>query len=569
MKLRYSYFLLILFCALSACSSGVGGFLSGGSGNITNPVGTPDTGTTNLEPEGISLPLSFLSGDVNSAFTATYAPDSSGHDPIIGFAGSVDTSSMTDSNGDGYADGYFVATSDSSLEETTANNWSWIFMSTAHAETTNTICSRSGVMCWPITMTGEFEAYPSAASQHYIYITDGTKISTGITATPITHLLWLAKAPKEITNGPTDFTYEDNSANVFWALTQDIGAAIIETDDIFKVVGSHGDSYKMFDAAGTTQLAYDSDNHKLGSNILNSGLPIDSFAATDLVSTAFSLDGTTTVPDTEIYNKVKYTADGKLRFVRKPNSGKGIESIYYGVNSGTDEITFFDSSDSTSLGIDNVTNTIAFDVESSGTGLVLFEGNDSSLRFRMAYPSGRSSSYTRLGGTSYLGLTCAYDSDGLCNYRDLQIYRENSSPTEYGRALLLDKDNNRVGSIRYNYQDGTGSAVITWIALGDGKTPVAIVFNSDKSKAYILNQGDGTVSVLSLTNAQGSPLRAANITIENLDLKTYLNGISATITPTSLTYTTSTSGKNYLVVMSEGLKGAIVVDLETATLTAE
>jgi len=565
MKLRYSYFVLILCLALSACTSGAGG-LFGGSSNL-NPAaaGTPDTGTTNLEPEGESLPLSFLSGDVNSAFTATYAPDSSGHDPIIGFAGSVDTSSMTDSNGDGYADGYFVATSDSSLEETTARNWSWIFMSTAHAETTNMICSRSGVMCWPITMTGEFEAYPSAASQHYIYITDGTKISTGITATPNTHLLWLAKAPKEITNGPTNFTYEDNSANVFWALTQDIGAAIVETDYVFKVVGSHGDNYKMFDASGTTQLAYDSGNHKLGSNILNSGLPIDSFTATDLVSTAFSLDGTTTVPDTEIYNKVKYTVDGKLRFVRKPNSGKGIENIYYALNSSTDEITFFDDStwsETTLLGISAVTNTIAFDVESSGTGLVLFEANDS-LRFRMAYGA------HRYGGTSALGITCTYDSDGLCNYRDLQIYRENSSTTEYGRALLLDKDNNRVGSVRYNYQDGTGSAVITWIALGIGKTPVSMVLNGDKSKAYVLNQGDDTVSVLTLTNAQGSLLRAANITIESLDLKTYLNGINATITPTSLIYTTSTSGKNGLVVMSEGLKGAIVVDLDTAILTAE
>lgn len=537
--LNHSLFLIILLIctAFGPCSS------------------VPNNTTPTKNSEGGSQVIPTTSVPVQSAKVDTtkiihYAPDSGSYSPVIGSAGAV------------------VPENNATLKILFMPNASSVDSNSTNVlPPGNNLCSVN--TCCDINTDGSFECYPESGLNTELnsYLTDGTTLYSLIEEKqkPNASLLWLKDIPQNLAVGPKNYRWNEliESSNVIWAVTDNIGSAVLDNNGLFTVTGNHHNKYKAFDALDISELIYDPLQNKLGGLIPNSGLPISTFdnSLGLLDPSAFNLFGLTEVPETILYNKIKYTDDGFMRFIRKPDNATSTEYIYNALDSTVNNIRFFDNDLST---ISQITNTIAFDVESSGWGLVLFEENNN-LRFRMAT---NYSSY-RYGGKNILNIQCNYNEAGLCNYSDLLIYQNNADNNangkftdsiDKGRALLLD-NNNRAGIISYDNQNEGDAKIDGWISLGENKNPIALVLNSRKDTAYILNQGDNTITVLTLKN-NGIALSLARIGLAEINLVDYLEGRNNRITPTSLVYHHNNAEGEYLLVGSESLKGAIVIDVK-------
>ena len=134
---------LFLFFALSTSCIGIGGTGStggsgltgespgggatteeGGSAGADSGTDSGSTGGGEAMPSPVSIAPSALIADGTRIIVAS--ADSSGYTPTIGYEGAVDTtitysdgstSTMTDNDGDGLIDSYYVAVSTTSLEE--------------------------------------------------------------------------------------------------------------------------------------------------------------------------------------------------------------------------------------------------------------------------------------------------------------------------------------------------------------------------------------------------------------------------------------------------------------------
>ena len=103
--------------------------------------------------------------------------------------------------------------------------------------------------------------------------------------------------------------------------------------------------------------------------------------------------------------------------------------------------------------------------------------------------------------------------------------------------------------------------------LGSSKNPQSFVFNSDKSRVFVVNQGDDTISVVTLVDAEGNVRSVSDMEsdIVTINLSDYLNGKAFAVTANKAAYYSTIDG-DYLLVGSEGIRGAIVVDLNAVAL---
>ncbi|MBI2339534.1 MAG: hypothetical protein HYU99_04075 [Deltaproteobacteria bacterium] len=489
------------------------------------------------------------------------------HVPIIGYAGAVSstityddgtTAEMTDADLDGYFDTYQVAVSTAEITDTSTN-----------------VCEQSGVVCVSAATDGSFEAYYDDATNSttfYVYLTDGTNLSSAISEVPNTNFLWFRQEPKDVTGGPSEQSVSDlnlTDANVIWSLGDDRIIPVIENSGTFMVVGNYADYYEADTASGATGIAFGETSYlsKLNST---DGLPFDTFDSAYWFGSDFLRDsGTATVENTEAYNVVKKSNDGKLRFVRKPQTEiletLDEEFIYYALTtdppSSSESIPFFQNTDSDMTGV-QVANTHVFDAGSS-YALALFEDQSGNKRLRAV----KRSSSTRFGGSTAIST----DVSNTPEFKDMVIYSEQTTSSTYTYALLLDSANNMVWQIKARYRSSSSQSVTSELltstnGIAVGSNPTSIVLNEDKTKAYVLNQTDKTVSVITVMD--GTTVRSyASIATQTINLSDYLNGKDLTMTPNQLAYHQNpTSEKEYLVVSDQSLKGSIVVDLSAATL---
>jgi len=564
------------FFALSACTSGAGG-LFGGSSNL-NPAaaGTPDTGTTNLEPEGESLPLSFLNG-VDSAFTMTYNDTSSATVPVILYAGAVD-GDYTNSN-------YQVIASTDPIEPVSALNsprpdagrgqahhrWarergfaSWL-ISSAYADTTFTQCSNPNTTCCPIAADGSAQCYlaltNSSVAQVYVAVIDATgNVSPSNTETIHANALWLASAASDVTISNGSIT----------AVTNDIAITAKLNDTNWSVQGDHTNNYLSWandSADGETSFGSQFDFNPSTNTVCNGFGVLNS---TDGIHFhRLSTDSTVTYEETvnrpsdaTEFTAIKYTANNNLMYAVQKNSTEA--SIYHVFESDgesdnglascdptpssgeTSDIKFLQSSD----GITH-SKTIAFDTVTLNT-----DGNDKD--YALALFTNSSGKYFLRMGTYYLYTTTTFgtplgntlDFSGLT---DLMIYYDQTDATNVGKAALLDSTNNKIWIVNY---DVTKNRVNfnTNHFVSVGIHPSAMVLNDDKSKMYVMNYDDGTVSVLSLLD--GTTARTTPTVTATFDLKaTYFPDKNVTLHPNKIKYY-----NDQLIISCEGLKGMLIVN---------
>ena len=100
-------------------------------------------------------------------------------------------------------------------------------------------------------------------------------------------------------------------------------------------------------------------------------------------------------------------------------------------------------------------------------------------------------------------------------------------------------------------------------AITIGLNPKGLAFNTNRSKYYTVSQDEEKIYVLTVKDSAGAPRTVAQINsdIATIDLRTYLPDKDIPFVPNDLDYLHTTTG-DYLVITTQGLKGAVVVPVE-------
>ncbi|MBX7149885.1 hypothetical protein K1X76_12510 [bacterium] len=539
-------FLLFITLIFSACSGLTGSQgIEEGSPTIQGPA--PGSGGGNLLPQSSIPPPSLTKGHV-----VTYAPDANQNTPVMGDAGSVDTTGMSDTDEDGFADVFSV----------------------------QVVADEATPVSCPLKMDGSFEcSIPSTtvASQLSMAVTDGVQKSEAITETPNQHLLWVKNTPSDVVAGGSALelaTLGLTDSDVAFTLAGNNIVPIVNVDGTFMVAGNAENNYSI--GTAQNQLAYDPTNSYLA-NRTSAGIPYTSFLPEylgDPLTDVLSDVGTVTVPEAEDYTALKFSGDGKLRF--------GIKSVIAAQNHGrifsltpmdySTNIDFFKIGDVDAQGMPLTHNqTLAFDMDDGSfkIALALFEDTSNNIRLRANYLLDPSRG--RFGGSSPLtsGDNFIFTAN---DFGDLLVYKYQTS-TQVGRALLLDKTHAKIWVITYSYDALTpaNSRVTSTFAsatngISIGNNPKDIVLNTDKTRAYIVCS-DNKIYVLDLFKASGVARDPATVRVGTINLTDFIDK-PIELKPSTISYQKDISGNEYLLVGSEGLKGMLAIDLETVTILA-
>ncbi|MBX7148950.1 hypothetical protein K1X76_07675 [bacterium] len=544
----------LVFLLLTSACAGVGGGAGSpvdesGSGGIGGPGGGHLPGGGDAMP-----PIAIEPKSIDRSKAVVYASDSSNDTPIVGVEGAVDTQGMSDTDGDGYADMYSV-------------------------EVVSDASDAKSITC-PLAINGSFECIvpnTTVANNFTAYVTDGQQKSKPITEAPNPNLLWVKNAPTDVVAGGVQANLAAlglSNTDVSFTLAGNTVVPLVNDGGLFMVAGNNANNYSI----GTAQneLAYDPTANYLADRT-NQGVPYNAFDSLylgDPLQEVLRYVDTTTVPEADDYPKVKFTADGKIRF--------GIESKTRYQNQGfisdlgdTNRIHFIDPSDLDPVTQQPLTHkrTIDFDIdEGLGITLALFVDENDKFRLRASYPLAPSNG--RFGGTSFL--TVNNRTDAFANdqqFGDLLIYFSQTA-TQAGRALLLDKTHARVWVVTYNYDrfnpansmvssnfNTPGNGILV------GANPKEMVLNSDKTKAYVVCS-DNKIYVLDLMKdtTPPAPRIPANVIVDSIDLSSY-TAKNIELKPKTIAYQKDVSGNEYLLVGLEGYKGVLTVDLANATKT--
>ena len=191
--------------------------------------------------------------------------------------------------------------------------------------------------------------------------------------------------------------------------------------------------------------------------------------------------------------------------------------------------------------------------------IVVFEDEGGNCKLRMS----NGAPDRRFGGDEPIGRCSDYD------FRDLQIYHENSSASDYGKALLLASNNtDEMAVVSFNRRSPGAPREIDiqgWLDLGTDKNPQAFVLNTAKTKAYVINQGGESqtpvvkpsITVLNLKNADGTPRPVPTIEAD-IPIENYFPSKELAYKPTHLAYH-ATDSAEFLVVGAEEMKGSVVI----------
>ncbi|MBX7149855.1 hypothetical protein K1X76_12360 [bacterium] len=561
MKIRI--FILLLIFGLNACA-GLGGGATGPAGeeNGNGELGSPGSGGGNLLPQSSIDPPGLTKGHV-----VAYAPDANQDTPVIGDAGSVDTTGMSDADSDGYADMFSVE------------------VATDASEATPVTC--------PLKMDGSFECNvpnTTVASTLTVAVTDGSQKSEAITETPNPALLYTRSVPKDMAY----LTSDPIGNNYLAGVTDNGGIKITETDGNFAVMNSFDDYYS--DASldvpiGTEGLAVDTTG-KLAALQPDEGLELFDILNFRQDIPDFLRTGSVTVPDTFKYTQLKLAGDNNLRFVRWTSDAIRYDEHIHNVLDINFNIPIKSAGDSY-----NASKVITFDsFQFAGDyyGLAIFEDYGSETPFwnpdvpDIVAANDPSNDKTKIVLTSKRTnpafVKKVFELPGKpSNYsiQDFILYRNNTAPSNplpsknnyYGAGLLLDKQSHSVYLVGFNVIERYGSVVELLapaaIDLGTNKKPIKAVLNTTKTKVFILT-ADDSIMLMDLQPTGAISYSTMKNSLKTFDLSTLITDKTVEIKADNLAhYQNTTTGKEYLIVTAKGLKGSMVVDVEKVLAQAQ
>ncbi|MDP2672089.1 MAG: hypothetical protein Q8O68_01100, partial [Candidatus Daviesbacteria bacterium] len=393
-------------------------------------------------------------------------------------------------------------------------------------------------------------------------------------AEPINHnLVYTRTAPTVLTQGPDGVVY---------GRAKD-GIRLVNIDGRMRVAGDRKKDYVDFATGNAVGMAFDKDSGDLAFRKAKEGISLaETLLDTDIDTEialaygawkVFDTGETVTVEEAKEYTVLKRARDGKLRFGTRP-SDELLKSrkIYSVFNTQEESIEFLKGEELSGENPIVHRRTVTFDVDANNTALVVFQDDQDLYRLRMASlgPNNKLEVPVKLGGENVL----TDEGNKQANrFKELSIYRaQDSKDQASGYALLLDSQENAIWQIEYYVQmvspfknhilkDTLPNDNSTLIPVGT--TPIDMVLSKDSKKAYVLNQGDKTISILSLFDGDKT-LSVEDIkkNTQTISLKDYLGEKNIDLVPTSLAYRDTDKG-DYLLVGSEGINGAIVIDLKT------
>ena len=333
----------------------------------------------------------------------------------------------------------------------------------------------------------------------------------------------------------------------------------IDRDDNgrFAVQGQANENYEEFSVTGN-RIGFDSEAGVFGALDEDNGVEIIEMD----VSTGQVLSR---VLSRRPENIARFTslkrAGNALRYGVENTDNVTNGKLYYALEntnfdsdiSAPQEIKFVDSDDDFDSSGDQMTHkqTITFDIDNNGFALVVYQDANDLTRLRIA-KQGSTRSFDRFGGEVAL--------EGSSGFVDVQIYKQNTSMNDYGKALLLDQMNNKAWIVEYNTRLGPGAIreinIVNSVDLGNAKNPQAFVLSQDKSKAFIVNKGDESISVISLKDSEGSTIEKPEV-LTNIKLASQIKNKAFEFKPESIQIK-----NDNLIIGARDLKAQVLINTE-------
>ncbi|MDO8518643.1 MAG: hypothetical protein Q7T11_00585, partial [Deltaproteobacteria bacterium] len=395
------------------------------------------------------------------------------------------------------------------------------------------ICDRVGVLaCCPITSDGSFECYPRSANgqELYVYTTDGRRLSEPQVMKTIDTVFYAGLPVKDVAADPAS----GDGASIH-ILTDGIGTKITSQMGEVAIQGDYRADYATIPATNAGQMAYDGTKISFAKPEFVESIQREVLIElNDLVPDAIvglfgdieanpdaevapeqtrtTMDATDyendqfIIPNTNKY-RVKKPTNGENHVVREPKSTNlPLRERIWHPSDPARHLEFL-SPGELGAGI-QVRDTITFDIDTNGYGLVVFQvvepdpdnPDQQITNFRLRLVNNGPPDRKVFGGSERY--------TGSYQFADLQVYHGNSGRPDTdlnneGKALLLDKNGNKLWQVKFNYQGPPSvGKYITMneaesFSLGTDKDSKAFVLHGNK--AYVAN-GDDTLTEVTLKN---------------------------------------------------------------------
>ncbi|MBF0106918.1 MAG: putative metal-binding motif-containing protein [Deltaproteobacteria bacterium] len=464
------------------------------------------------------------------------SPDQNDSMAVVGFEGAAE-----------YKAGYKIAVSTTAIEPVVSCNEPTIFekakemlMPRAYAQSeAQSVCESDGVGCCDVNPDGSYECFLSlvneSVSEVYVaLIDDFGNVSNPVIEQVRGNLKYVREKPTDVAVvGDDVYTVTDGKI---------VRVGYDSTTENFKTAGDKDTGYKEAETVGTQIVYYpNATQDVLAVRNETGGICLN--AKTSTGTENCTSETIKTVDGAEKYSVLKYA------------NGIGYVGVRVQEGSATNAASVFDVCEGIGLcghndintrnDFDYITDsdglsfreTIAFDINKNNKGIFVFKDADNKIRIRF------SDGLNRFGGkTEFTGVASI-------DVKDIKLISDT-------KALMLDGTNNKVWQIEIDENNETVTHVLNSAVNGVavGKKPVSMQFNSDMSRAYVLNETDETVDVINLKNSDNS-VRVKPEVVATKNLKDALSGKTLDIAPKAMVIE-----KNQIVVASEALKSLVFVD---------
>ncbi len=419
------------------------------------------------------------------------------------------------------------------------------FIADAYASTDNVLCSTEGITCCPLNDDGTFECYyettDSSVTSVYLAVIDGNGdiVSDSVEIDVDSNFHYLGETPQDVVLAGDDIYTITNGVAVKTTYNSE--------HERFEVAGDHEDNYADFTAEGS-KIAYDSSSSSFG--VLDSQNGVSLMELAD--DTVTDLGASATQEDATGYTAIK-AVDGHLYY----GISEEIDDeayVYNALYAYQDSLTQSRATGSNFKFIateDGLTHkeTLAFDINSSNRGVFVFKDADDNIRARIS-----NGSDTMFGGDT--PLSCSSSCETF-DFKDIQFF-------DRSHALLLDAANDMAWIISADADAQTVTSTLDSTSGGIevGDNPVAMVINTTGTRAYVLDAGNESISVINLKNSDGTT-RVLPRRIATQSLSSEVSLGSRSFTPNTLKFA---DGK--LIVGSSNMKALLVLDVANITETS-